>query len=942
MSTNNSNTNWVPSSDIYDILGMVKDTKARFVDNQDESTLAVGIFGFLGDLEAKKIQSAIQETYILGNEMFPTRARLTKNLLTHAAYHNITHINANPSSIVLNIALSVSDLDMYMTNTAYGDQEFFFDHTCPIYVGDYEFHFDYDIRLGRSWHHRYDDKGNKIYSYSARYIIDSNDRNPISDITNAYLLQPYIANFNNYKYVFLQPIARQCTITTITDTILSNNVIDNKSYTFSFENQLVDFVVYINDSSGTHRLTPYLYGSLIEPDTTDYCWYQYTSEDTIRVQFDQTNYIPGFNSEIKIVVYTTVGSEGNFSYQNQDDEAGFMVDLESEKYQYKKINCIVNCATDAAGGTDRKDNDTLRNLLPKYALSRGYLTTETDLLNYFDRISDEKNKLTLQKKVDNQLRRIWYCYALLKDAQNNIIPTNSINLNIDPKKDYVLKITDKKYIIPMGTTFVMDTKTGQSEYIENIYIPGVTRSTDSVTGSELVDYTGCFAAKGYFDNGKYYYALLHNMVINLDPLYCSYFNSLINMTDYFSFVYANDNIDLGIIANTITIRRNLLSDRNAYHITFNLVQSTNDDFNLVKTNIDPQTGAITVTQNNMRVFLVFYNNNEAYRWVEAEMITWDNETTTSTWQITLLTDNIYNPDNKIRILNLGVPGSSGTLHGYFDSTTKAKLYILGKFSEEEDPDEGYGKELLTKIIPESYIDSDGENAYSLMNIYETHNGIKLFENYTDVMNTKIRAVYTQDGTTLDHFFVKSVPVVGCHYLSSEEHASYLTNALLEKKSYIDHCLQVLENSMQIDFKCYNTYGPSNTYRMGSTTAMDDAVDLDEIDTTWEFRMKLVNNNDTTTKDEIIQYIKEYIEDLNNTGKDLHIPNLLHDIKDEYSELITYIEFKNFNENGWGVNHIVQKNITDQTIVPEFINIRNRPTADGEALEPCIDIELDMT
>ena len=62
MSTNNSNTNWVPSSDIYDILGMVKDTKARFVDNQDESTLAVGIFGFLGDLEAKKIQSAIQET----------------------------------------------------------------------------------------------------------------------------------------------------------------------------------------------------------------------------------------------------------------------------------------------------------------------------------------------------------------------------------------------------------------------------------------------------------------------------------------------------------------------------------------------------------------------------------------------------------------------------------------------------------------------------------------------------------------------------------------------------------------------------------------------------------------------------------------------------------------------------------------------------------------
>lgn len=942
MNNSKKNTNWVPSSDIYNIVNMVKDTKARFIDDQDETTLTVGIFGVLGDIEAKKIQSAIQETYILGNEMFPTRARLTKNLITHAAYHNITHINARPSSIVLNIALRVDDLDQYMTNTEYGDQEFFFDHTCPIYIGDYEFHFDYDIRLGRSWHHRYDDNGNKIYSYTARYIIDPDDPNPISDITNAYLLKPYIANFNNYRYIFLQPTARQCNIETTTDTILTSNVIDNKSYTFNFENQLVDFVVYITDNGVVHRLTPYLYGSLIEPDTTDYCWYQYTSEDTIRIQFDQTNYVPGFNSEIKIVAYTTAGSKGNFSYQNQNDEAGFMVDLESQKYEYKKINCIVNCATDAVGGMDRKTNEDLRKLLPRYALSRGYLTTETDLMNYFDNISDEKNRLTLQKKVDNQLRRIWYCYALLKDAQNNIIPTNSINLNIDPKQDYVLRITDNEYIVPMGTTFVMDGKSGVGEYIENIYVPGATRSTDPTTGSELVNYSGCFVAQGYFDNGKYYYSLLHNMVINLDPLYCSYFNSLINMTDYFSFVYANDDIDLGIIANIINIKRNLLSDKNTYYITFNLVQSTNDDFGLIESETDPQTGAITVNQNNMRVFLVFYNDNEPYRWIEAEMTAWDQETTTSTWQIMLLTDNIYNPDNKIRILNLGVPGSSGNLHGYFDETTKARLFILGKFSEEEDPSEGYGKELLTNIIPESFIDSDGENAYSLMNIYETHNGIKLFENYTDVMNTKIRPIYNQDKKTLDHFYVRSVPMVGCHYLSSEEHASYLTNALLEKKVYIDHCLQVLENSMQIDFKCYNTYGPSLTYKMGSTTAMDNATDLDVIDTTWEFRMKLVNNNDVTTKFEIIQYIKDYIENLNNTGKDLHIPNLLHDIKDEYNDLIVYIEFKNFNENGWGINHILLKDIDDPTTVPEFINIRNRPTADGQSLEPCIDIELDMT
>ena len=106
----------------------------------------------------------------------------------------------------------------------------------------------------------------------------------------------------------------------------------------------------------------------------------------------------------------------------------------------------------------------------------------------------------------------------------------------------------------------------------------------------------------------------------------------------------------------------------------------------------------------------------------------------------------------------------------------------------------------------------------------------------------------------------------------------------------------------------------------------------------KFRCKLNNSNDTMTKNNLIKYIKDYIEDLNELG-DLHIPNLIHDIKEEFGDLIVYIEFMNFNNNRLGVNHIELKEVEDIKTVPEFICVRNRYNVDKSALEPCIDIEI---
>ena len=92
--TNNTNpTDWTLNTDVYDILDGVNEIKKHYMEDENETTLSLGIFGFISDIAAKEIQINTIMAGQLGNEMFPSRARLTKNVLTHAIFSNISDIN---------------------------------------------------------------------------------------------------------------------------------------------------------------------------------------------------------------------------------------------------------------------------------------------------------------------------------------------------------------------------------------------------------------------------------------------------------------------------------------------------------------------------------------------------------------------------------------------------------------------------------------------------------------------------------------------------------------------------------------------------------------------------------------------------------------------------------------------------------------------------------
>ena len=106
------------NTDLYNIRGVVEDIKKQYIP-EAEDTLNLGIFGYLGDIEAKKIQTAVMMVGELENEVFPSRAKLDKNIITHAIMQNITDINATPANMTIILGISVSDLDKHMVNSKF-------------------------------------------------------------------------------------------------------------------------------------------------------------------------------------------------------------------------------------------------------------------------------------------------------------------------------------------------------------------------------------------------------------------------------------------------------------------------------------------------------------------------------------------------------------------------------------------------------------------------------------------------------------------------------------------------------------------------------------------------------------------------------------------------------------------------------------------------------
>lgn len=866
------------TADVYGINSYVNEIKKKFTPEVNEDTLMLGIFGYTGQIFSDMLQNTIVMASEFSNESIATRAKFEKNIIAHALGLGFTDINATPAQFDVLLTFIEDDIIEWAhkgkANKENLPWEFVFDKDTPIYIGDYCYHVDYDIII-RKVLLEHAGEENK-FAYTAMYDIDID--NPISDVTNPYLTSPVKMRVNGMNVIFTKCTLHQVEYQTVYKKVLADNSISSKTVTFDFEGQLAAFTIDVTEGTTTTHMVPVYDGLNIEVRKYPYFYYSYLDSNTIRIKFDRSSYAPRINSEVKINLYITQGESGNFSF-NPEVYPGYT--FESEKYRYSNIGCEIRPVTgESAYGADKKTIEDLKKIIPKEALSRGSITNMADLENYFNMLNTDMSKCYFYKKRDNALHRLYYSFMVMKDALNNIIPTNTIDIRVKPEQLQTEEGSNKLVF-----------KKGQ--IINLINDIGYIQDPEAES-----DYGASFS-----------YVIPYNFIINTSPMYGMYFLNVIDTDKYLDFSYINDQCLYQFIATSIHWYRGYLVDSNTYELSITLEQNVEDEVSMFNRN--EETGEIDGCK--VRCIAVFYNDEDKpLRWAEAEFVGGNPSSNLFSFKFKFTTEDYIDINNKIRIdTGLYDIGTNTESYAHLDANTKCVIHIVSDQS-------GTGiSDLLNEldqIVP-------GLDGLVLSNSYTITEGLDFFYDYSEIIDSVITTQGSDDGdgqTTTDYFTIKSVPVIKYDYFDSEDKVLDFCKELVSRKNYIDYAIQILEDAFGMDFKFFNTYGPSKLFTLDNELAL-----LNRTNLSLTFNLKLKPNYDTNIVNDIIEDIKSYVETINSIDS-LHMPNLITYITNIYEQSIVFFEFVDCNGYGPGVQHLYSMGMPEAVITPEFLNIQTLP------------------
>lgn len=984
MPTSSTSDNKKLTTDLYEIADYVGEIQADNMDGVSSDTLMLGIFGYMREVFSQTIQNTIIMASEFANEGIATKAKFEKNIIAHALGLGITNINAVPAQIEVYLTFIEDEI---INALGGGSGDFIFDRDNQIFFDDLEFHPDYDIIIRRVR------LSNGEFTYTAMYDMQGDGiyENPISDITNPYLTPPIVMAVNGTRYLFTSCLLRQVEKTTIYKKVLSDNTISSKTVNFTFDSQLAGFDVDVTNANGSTHLTPVYEGLSSSGTRYAYVWYTYLDADNIRIKFDRNSYYPRINTDIEIHLQTTQGERGNFTWSGTDYPSFY---FDSERLGYTNIFVQVRpINNESMYGMDKKTVDELKEIIPKEALSRGSITNTTDLQNYFNAIDTDSSKMYFYKRRDNCLERLYYSYIVMKDATNNIVPTNTVAIEVDPSALETDKGSGKLIL-----------KRGQ---ILKLSADGNTCTLFDGDPTQEPDYTDGF-----------YYIIPYNFAINLDPMYGMYFLTTMNVNKNLGFTYINEECQFQYIATYINWNRKYLTETDTYVLTMNVAQNITADNTMITVDADGN-----ITSSKVKAYIVFYNDeDEPIRYAEGTIGNFSRESGTFDFTFKFTSNDLIDSENHIRIAGLDQAGFSvgeGLDYAYLPGNTKAMIHII-TYQPEFSTDTYYDD-----ILGNTHIDIRDVipivDGWCITNSYEVLSGIDFFYNYSEIVYSNIEMIGKEDqepvtdpddpyaeikniditingenyrfesigdkvtqqmlsrasieefildryeegevatfdrtyadpaqtvnqirdiqldlgdGTSLTlqyvprepdpepgesddpeaysyYFHIHNVPLIKYDYFRDESMVEFFCSELVRRKSYIDQAIENLEDSFGMDFKFFNTYGPSKMYTLDGVSNY-----LNRVNLSLTFRLGLQVNYDENIVQYITDDVKEFVENINEITS-VHMSNLVADITAKYEESITFFEFMDFNGYGPGEQHLYAMQMPDDVRTPELVNV----------------------
>lgn len=844
-------------SSIYDIKKFfISDIGPRYFDVEDLSLANVGLFGMTNDILGSLSEDTFNTVSRYITEMIPSKARLPEYIYANAAMYGISDVFTTCAHMPIYLYIKESDIINY-GKVIDGRITFVIDSDMSVILEGIPYTIPHNIVITASM---YKD------SYNYQCMYDQLYTNDVVKLNSPFIKHAK-SKIGNDIYITMKLDVYQYKKVKSHENIISNNKINIPFIDVNFSGNICNFEILYKPPSlnKTIQLRKLLD---CEPAIKDpFIYYKLIDDNTIRFSFsnDDRYFTPEYNSDLYIELFETIGDKGSFQMYTGSDYY-VKASSENEEYFYNNdINMFCLIRGDSIDGRAKLALEELRRLTLERMVTVSSYTTDNDLNTYFLNYTKLYGTEALFiKNRDDYYNRLYGCYTILKDNVN-ILPTNTLNLNISPDETDRTFESIMKYIIKPGTKFH--------------YINDDTLTDCSISGEDTV-FSYCSPAL---------------ISISKNPNSVAFYINSIDKNIITEYKYMNLDSMYQFVISDMYIKRNAIIGDESYKITLNIASSSMISSDLNK----------DLDMNKIKILLQFKDSDT---YIEFDYIETIDETIFS-FQCEIMTDDMIS-DNRISVTNLK-NAEDGSIQNKLTNMENPDVNILifYKYDTVEDHD---------------YKDYSIVSDYTLVNIYTPEENSLYLAYCLNLMSSTLK--FIDDPTNEYNFSMQlmKVPLISSDYLMSEDRLKRTLELIKTQHDFLlDVSLRHTSN-YSIDIKFYNTYGRSRFFCIDN----DESMLLNRVNCNIRLKIKFMENTIIDDFiPEIKAYVKTFIESINsvlNTGNnELYMSLLTTNLHNKFT-VIKFVIVDNIN--GYSTQELQCIEMIDvpenqkSKLIPEFLTI----------------------
>ena len=892
----------------YDIKDFfLSNVAPKYFDVEQTSDLQIGLFGYINDAMAEVTQDTFFSVASLYKEIFPQLAELNESIYDHALIYQLNNIFATPAKV--NFTMVIREEEILKNATIENDYKYFvLDSNIIVNIESIPYMLDYDIRIIS----KYTTTG---WVHSAQYVMDK--ENALSTLPNPYIRCGIYVGENRTRYITLAVTLHQVTKKIIQDTILTNDILNAVKLEYTFSDKLANFDVYYKAPGAVSytQLKKILADSvkLTEP----FCFYKLVDDNKLQISFttDDSYFQPEYNSDIIVELYTTIGAEANF-----DEYSGESIKVTTKTDLYPSNRGLVFMGTvtsGATGGQDRKTIEELQNdTIKSYSTVKSF-TTSNDLNLYFDSIREsngQRSQFLFMRKRDDVFERLYSAFILFRDNDNNVLPTNTLDVYISSSDIDVYMPQTSRNIIKAGKIL---------QYYPDNTDPYAAIRDDLDYQSNLDEYE---------NTNTFIYVNPFLTIIGTNPLNVSFYINTVNDSYTLYSVNVTTNSFYQFIIDNLEIKRDALLGDDDYtfkvamsptaELPFEAFRLVQDDTLVEETDrtFVNQDGYTYIDNQNLKVVLeIMGNQGERRMFVLMEIVGFDEEYYYLEGKIT--TNDYIGQNSGIQIIDgFRLPEDFANDHTnpiiIPGVDCEINVYTLYKY-----PD--------GTITKESEFNSFEEfKDFSLTNKYTLIKGQRA--NFvTPIQEIKSYVEYTvREATGKYGYRLESVPLIKANYLKLEGARDAFLKNFHNVYEYLEESMNNLTNNYSIDLKFFNTYGYSNHYFL--VDKEDEHIDKVNIKLHYLVKFNTTSNTEAEAE-ELKEFIKSLVEETKLSlvsSPSFYCSTIATRCQNKFSSIV-YMNFLGMNDYDATVQaiesdvteyNIINGVITTDSIIPEYLNV----------------------